>query len=384
MVIQLPILWATLLYIIGIVMGGFFPSQIYIMLMLAILAGIAFFRKREHLTDLLTACFWLMFGAARICMPNIPDNTLYDNMIHNIQKKAKEANTELIHRLEETGLEGESLAISSALLLGNKQSLEWDTKHAFALVGASHLLALSGMHLGILYGLLYFFFIHRMRYSRWKWLTLLPTLLCIWGYAFLAGLPISLVRASIMLSFITIASLSQSQHSSLHILALSALLILIYAPEELFSISFQLSFVATFFILVLYRPVANAFYHKTRNYVLWIFVMSLIAQLGTMPLTIYYFHSLPLLGSVISVVLVPLTTIVIYSGVLTLLVPCSFFASVLSWLIRGEMYIIDVTGKIPYTTVNDLYPEWWQIALMYALLLCLTFRAIAYLDQKEP
>ena len=370
MSIRQPIIWATLLYIIGILLGNFFSSILFLYISVALLATGTMLRKKTHIADALLFAFWITLGMARIAMDNPEhNNTCYEA----IYRKAQEQNHKLTERLQDSGLDKKALSISSALLLGQKAELGKETRKSYAQVGASHLLALSGMHLGIIYGLMYMLFIRRIRYSDWKWFCLPPILLLIWGYAFIAGMPVSLVRASIMFSLATIATLAQADTPPLHILSLSALIILLFTPTALFQIGFQLSFIAVFFILALYLPLRERL--GLRNKIADLLLLSAIAQLGTAPLSIYYFHTLPLLGAFVSIILIPLTTVIIYLGLLVLLIPIGCNTWLLNTAIALQDWIVRKVGSIPYTTITELYPTWWQILLVYMLLLCIIARS---------
>ena len=104
-------------------------------------------------------------------------------------------------------------------------------------------------------------------------------------------------------------------------------------------------------------------------------MLSVVAQLGTAPLSIYYFHTLPLTGAIVSVILIPLTTIIIYLGLLTLLIPIECIAWLLTIVIKTQDWIVESLASIPYTTITGLYPTWWQVLLVYLLLLCIIVRS---------
>ena len=371
MIIRQPLIWATPLYIIGILLGNLLSSIFFLYASVAILVAGMLLRKKTFVADALLFAFWITLGMARIGMEKeMPsENQLYKVVC----LKARQQQEAMTERLRDAGLDEESLSISSALLLGQKSGLAKETRKKYAQVGASHLLALSGMHLGIIYGILYMLFIRRIRFSEWKWFWLPPILLTIWGYAFIAGMPISLVRASIMFSLATIATFAQNDTPPLHILALSALTILLFKPSALFGISFQLSFLAVFFIIVLYQPLREII--RLRNVITDTLMLSVVAQLGTAPLSIYYFHTLPLTGAIVSVILIPLTTIIIYLGLLTLLIPIECIAWLLTIVIKTQNWIVESLASIPYTTITGLYPTWWQVLLVYLLLLCIIARS---------
>lgn len=367
MIIRQPLIWATPLYIIGILLGNLLSSIFFLYASVAILVASMLLRRKTFIADILLFVFWVTLGMARIEMEKEwPSENKYYEAICQKAQQQQEAMTE---RLRDAGLDEESLSISSALLLGQKSGLDKETRKKYAQVGASHLLALSGMHLGIIYGILYMLFIRRIRFSEWKWFWLPRILLTIWGYAFIAGMPISLVRASIMFSLATIATFAQNDTPPLHILALSALTILLFKPSALFGVSFQLSFLAVFFIIVLYQPLREIIIR--RNVIIDMLMLSVVAQLGTAPLSIYYFHTFPLTGAIVSVILIPLTTIIIYLGLLLLLIPIKCIAWLLTIVIRTQDWIVDTVANIPFTTITNLYPAWWQVLLVYLLLLCL-------------
>ena len=371
MIIRQPLIWATPLYIIGILLGNLLSSIFFLYASVAILVAGMLLRKKTFVADALLFAFWITLGMARIGMEKeMSSENQYYKVICQKARQQQEAMTE---RLRDAGLDEESLSISSALLLGQKSGLAKETRKKYAQVGASHLLALSGMHLGIIYGILYMLFIRRIRFSEWKWFWLPPILLTIWGYAFIAGMPISLVRASIMFTLATIATFAQNDTPPLHILALSALTILLFKPSALFGISFQLSFLAVFFIIILYQPLREII--RLRNVITDTLMLSVVAQLGTAPLSIYYFHMLPLTGAIVSVILIPLTTIIIYLGLLTLLIPIECIAWLLTIVIKTQDWIVESLASIPYTTITGLYPTWWQVLLVYLLLLCIIARS---------
>lgn len=379
MIIRQPLIWATPLYIIGIVLGNSFSSIYFIYASVALLVLSMLLRKRTYIADALLFSFWITLGMGRIGMEKeMPsENQNYKAVF----QKAQDQQETLTRRLHDAGLSEESLPTSSALLLGNKTGLSKETRRKYAQVGASHLLALSGMHLGIIYGIMYLLFVRRIRYSEWKWFWLPPILLVIWGYAFVAGMPISLVRACIMFSLATIATLAQDDTPPLHILAVSALTILLFKPDALFEIGFQLSFVAVFFILTLYQPIKEKL--GIRNKVAKLLLLSIVAQLGTAPLSIYYFHTLPLTGAIVSVVLIPLTTIIIYLGLLVLVIPAGCLAWLLTIAIKVQNRIVDSVADIPYTTISNLHPAWWQVLLVYLLLLCIIARSHIFWNRED-
>lgn len=368
MMIQQPILWATLCFIGGILLGHYVPSWIYLFFSTATLLLLTILRHRKHTFMLLAMAFWFALGGARTNLP------LSHTSMQTIKERTGPVREKIIARLTESGINDESISLSSALLTGDKDLLGKDMRKAYSRAGASHLLALSGMHLGIIYGLIYMLLLRWMRFSRWKWHMLPIVLLCLWGYALVAGLPFSLLRATIMLSVFTIGTLAQYRQPSLHTLSLSALCILLISPMALFDIGFQLSFTAVFFIIVLY-PTLNVFFKEKRLQWIWEMLgVSFAAQLGTAPLCMYYFHILPYTGFILSLFVVPITMVIIYMGMITLICPWQGFGFILEYCIKAQVWCVNIWGNIPYTVVENLHPKWWQVCILYVLFLVFSLR----------
>lgn len=365
MSIRQPVIWATLLYITGLLLGNIFSGNLFLYLSVALLGAATLLKSKTRLADAMLLLFWITLGMARMGAASQEQGYHYNRLT---DRKAQLLNRQLAERLQQAGLDKEAMEVGSALLLGQKDGLSREIRQQYANAGASHLLALSGMHLGIIYGLLYIVLIRRIRYSEWKWFCLPPVLLTIWGYALLAGMPVSLVRASIMFTLATIATLAQTDTPPLHILALTALVILLFTPEALMQPGFQLSFTSVFFILTLYLPIKDRL--GIKNKAADLLLLSAIAQLGTAPLSIWYFHSLPLLGALVSIVLIPLTTLIIYLGLLILTIPIGYLATLMNAVISLQDWVVRTAGSIPHSTITDLYPAWWQVLLVYLLLLC--------------
>ena len=195
----------------------------------------------------------------------------------------------------------------------------------------------------------------------------------------LAGLPLSLVRAAVMCTAVMTATLAQRSLAPMHALALSALGILLVSPSSLLSISFQLSFLAVFFIMIiLARPAGTP---SALMRVRQAAAVSGAAWLGTAPLAAYYFHTMPLLSIPLSMLLIPLTTVIVYLSIATLVLPVPLLATCLSALIGLQNHIVTLCANLPGAVVRGLHPTWWHIALAYVLLLAAITRRNA---QRRP
>lgn len=365
MLIQHPMFWCAVMLIAGTAWGVYLPLPYYLPLLTVVVISSTLLRRLGHWHDVLTLLTWLLIGCSRASISYGEGEA--PQWQQTVFQKAKTVQSSLTTRLSKSGVSSHTLALTQALVVGKKDELSQETHQAYRQVGASHLLALSGMHLGIIYSLLYFFLVRWVRHSRWRWYFLPLILFSLWGYTLVAGMPVSLVRAALMLSVITITTLMQYRTDPLHPLALSAIIILLVEPAQVFSISFQLSYAAVLFLLLLWAPVNELF--PQQNWVIKLFVVSCIATLGTMPLTLYYFHQLPLLGPLLSLILIPLTTLIIWMTLATILLPVAPFGWTLNLMVSLQEKILTYAGNIPHTTITDIYPDKLGITLIYAAML---------------
>ena len=369
MIVQHPLLWCIVFLASGIAVGLYFPLPYYLPLLAALVILCTLLRKSCHWHDVLTLLVWFLLGCSRASIAPANEEPAWQS---NIRQEAKQIQTTLVSRLQKAGLSPSTLALTSALTIGEKSGLQYETKEAYRKVGAAHLLALSGMHLGIIYGFLYLVFISWVRHNQWRWFSLPIILLSLWGYALIAGMPVSLVRAAIMLSIFTVISLMGYNTDPLHPLVLSAIIILLIAPSDLLSVSFQLSFSAVFFILALWGPIRDRFYKLP--WAVRLLAVSFVATLGTMPLVCYYFHRLPLLSPLLSLVLIPATTLIIYLTLLVMAFPIAPFGRVLNGVEAFQQSVIDWAGNIPGSTLNDIHPSLASVVLIYLALLLAIIR----------
>ena len=366
-----PLWWSLILLSVGITIGFSYPSFWFlpaaIIVLITATTG-AILRKNN---GWLLLAFWFTLGAAQSSMESLfplPSMPVWE-AVHD---KAEMQRNLLEKRLQESGLQDESLSLGAALLLGKRDGISRELRQAYSESGAAHLLALSGLHLGILYGLLHLLIIRRIRFSQWKWFALPPLLLLLWGYVILTGMPLSLVRAAVMCTVVMIATLSQRATEPLHALSVSAMGILLVSPSSLLSISFQLSFSAVFFILAICSSPNTKPNFISR--ILQSVKVSAAAWMGTAPLAAYYFHTIPLLSIPISLILIPITTVIVYLSAVTLLVPHPFLGSCLSALISLQNKAVTLGASIPGASIGALQPKVWQIVLVYALFLMVIIR----------
>lgn len=276
------------------------------------------------------------------------------------------------------------LSVLAALTLGDKSLITSDTQQLFSNTGTSHVLALSGLHIGILISLFNMLLLKRLRRGWWRWTANLFLLAMLWGFAFLVGAPISLLRAVLMFSFMQMSQCLQRTHStSLNNLTFAALLLLVIDPFTLFDVSFQLSFVAVFFIictndyvlkryrLPLWRDSITDYYlikketyknpYHYFRYVrlpLWrkkmikhsylflrstlvpFICISVSAQWGTAPLVLYYFHTFAPYAWLANFVVIPAAYVLLSLSLVFLLFPFVALQTALAKAIAATLHVL--------------------------------------------
>jgi competence protein ComEC len=188
--------------------------------------------------------------------------------------------------------EASSLAI--ALSLGDKGGLSQETRENFSNAGAMHVLAVSGLHVGILLGIVQWIFF-QVKLLRRRNTYIIAALMILWFFALLTGLAPSVFRATLMFSVLGIGQLIGKRFFSLNGLLVSAFILLMLDAKMLFDIGFQLSYLALLGITFFFQPISNLFYIKNKwLHKLWEgTALGLAAQIGTIPVSLYYFHQFP-------------------------------------------------------------------------------------------
>lgn len=278
----------------------------------------------------------------------------------------------------------EEAAIAAAMSLGDKRSLDAAQRQSFSATGVSHVLALSGLHLGILFSLYSLLFVNRLPSRRGRVFASLVGVALLWGFALLVSFPLSLVRATVMFTLWQLSVVLYGERSSLNNLALAALLILLFSPASLFDIGFQLSFTSVFFILLLTPHIPRPrWLRRSRLLALlygWLTV-SIVAQIGTGPLVAYYFHTIPVVGQLGNLLAIPLAYVILGLALFFFLIPGfqGLTATLLGWCIRFLTGAVGWMSAWPYSHIKA-YPHWAEVMACYVLLLAL----LVYLIHRPP
>lgn len=210
--------------------------------------------------------------------------------------------------------------LAKALLLGHKEELTPETKQHFARAGLSHIMAVSGLHVGFIVAPFWILIPYFWGSNKGKWLGLLLLTFLLTGYAGLTGFSSSVCRASLMAWLLTYGKLFHKVRDSINLTAVAAIILLIISPKQLFDVGFQLSFGAVFIILLL-MPEAKKLiplkyrYRKAGSF-FTIILVSIVVQVGLFPILIYYFEEFSIIGPVANALVVPVLSITVPAGLL--------------------------------------------------------------------
>jgi competence protein ComEC len=275
-----------------------------------------------------------------------------------------------------SGLQSNNLFIASALTFGYKNDLNTFVKNIFSRTGAMHVLAVSGLHVGIIF-LIVNSIISLLKIPfRYDWLGHFFILLIIWSYALITGLSPSILRATTMMSFFIIARVFNKHTSIYNVLFSSVFFLLFVNPFLIIDVGFQLSILAVFGILFFYPKIYNLI--NVKHYILkkiWaISSVSLAAQLTTFPISIFYFHQFPNLFLLSNIFVIPLVFILLIVGLFTIVL--SFNNSILilwgklfSFLLSVLMSFLTTIESISFSTTKGLFISAEETLLAYLAIL---------------
>ncbi len=222
--------------------------------------------------------------------------------------------------LKKNGFSGNELGVINALLLGQRQDISKELLESYAGAGAIHILAVSGLHVGIILLILNFLFSPISRVKNGKLIKLILVVSFLWIFAFIAGLSPSVVRAVTMFTAVAIGMQFKRPTNIYNTLIISMFVLLLFNPYFLFEVGFQLSYIAVFAIVWIQPLLYNIFSIKIKllDFFWKIFTVSVAAQIGVLPLSLYYFHQFPSLFFISNLLIIPILGIILGVGILVI------------------------------------------------------------------
>ncbi len=227
----------------------------------------------------------------------------------------------LIKKLKKKNFGIEELGVIQALLLGQRNQISEQTYDDYKNAGAVHILAVSGLHIGILLLLLQFLLKPLEFLPKGKTIKLIVIIALLWAFAFIAGLSASIVRAVTMFCFVAYAMYLNRPTNTFNVIALSLFFILLIKPLFLFQVGFQMSYLAVIAIVWIYPKLQQFWYpkHILLRKAWQLVTVSGAAQLGVLPISLFYFHQFPSLFFISNLIVIPFMAIILGTGILVLL-----------------------------------------------------------------
>lgn len=323
--------------------------------------------------------------AAYLEKKDVFDQLYLENQNYKVISKQENLNfllertrNKVVAFFENENIPTERINIIKALFLGQRQNIEQETLDSYSKSGAIHILAISGLHIGIL---LYFFKallkpIERIRYGS----IITPVLLIVilWTFAMLSGLSASVVRAVTMFTFVSIGMYMNRETNIYNTLGSSILILLLFKPNFIFDVGFQLSYCAVFSIVTI-QPLLSKWWHpknKIVGYFYDILTVSIAAQIGVLPLSIYYFHQFPGLFFVTNLVIIPLLTVILITGMVSILLSAigiyfSLSVEFLSGLIGFMNDYVSLVSSFEQFIVKDIPFNYYILISSLLAIICI-------------
>lgn len=301
----------------------------------------------------------------------------------------RSARDRLLSHNEKHNMSESAYAVVAAMTMGDRSGLTRELRQSYAASGASHVLALSGLHLGVIYGLLSLIFVHR----RMRVLGQVLAMVAIWAYAALVGMPPSVLRSATMLTIFAFVVLTGRRQVSLNTLAFAAVVQLVVSPLSLWDVGFQMSFLAVLGIVMLNMRLGNvetpACIGRWRviGWVWSLVKVSLAAQIAVAPLSMYYFGTFPCYFLLTNLVAIPLATIIVYTSIVMYALGfCAWMQGVVAtfvgWMATLMNTSLGFIASLPGACMYGIHINARQVWLMYALLL-VAYAMSFYIERRN-
>jgi competence protein ComEC len=304
----------------------------------------------------------------KVAGQEVPSKLKY--LAGKLRTRAKKTIGHYIDQKERSG-------IASAMLIGDRSGMDVEIREAYAHTGAMHVLAISGLHVGILYGLLSLLLAPLKKHRMGKALFTFIILIILWSYAFIVGASPSVMRAVVMFSLIAIGQVFFRTPNIFNTIAFSAFFLLILDPFQLYEVGFQLSYLAVLGIVLMYRNINSWITAKYRIVnTLWsITSVAIAAQLMTFPIALFYFHNFPNLFFLSNLIVIPGAMVIVISGISLLFISIFSAGIIPATLGKFISFTIGVMNSgvsfiesIPFSSTSDLFLSLHMVILIYLLI----------------
>lgn len=294
---------------------------------------------------------------------------------YDLEAQAEYVRIELLNRFKRANISGDEFSLVSALTLGSTNLLTSATKKQFAISGVSHILSVSGLHIGAIYAVLELLLSFFNRFNGLRIPKQILIIVLLWCYAFLTGLSPSVIRSALMFSLLVLGRCLHRKPQTVNTVLFSAFLLLLWKPSFLFDLSFELSYCAVLSIVLAHARMKALFDPSSRaiRYFWEMICLSTVAQLGTSPLTIYYFHQFPNYFLLNNLVAVPVSALIIYlAAALLAMSDIPVLGGLLSWSLNECLRLfkkfVEIMSDLPFALTQNIEMEGYQVIALYALM----------------
>lgn len=307
---------------------------------------------------------------------------------HPLKALAHRIQQRLANMFAQSGMAGDELEIVKAILLGDDDTMEPELKASYAAAGVSHILCVSGMHVGVIFMILNFLLRPLDLFRGARSLKALLILLVIWLYAHITGLSPSVTRSATMFTFVTIGQLIQRNTNVFHSLLASLWILLVINPLLLFELGFQLSYLAVGGIVLLQPLLAGIYECRTRmgSYFWGLVTVSVAAQISTFPISAHYFGQFPNYFLLSNMSVIMLSFVVMMTGILLLCVSFvplvgGYVTVLLTWEIRIMNGIVTFVEQLPGAVTRGIEVPPIQLLLLYMVII-MAYWSIRYRKKR--
>lgn len=305
---------------------------------------------------------------------------------HSLKTLALHARENLLAHYRKYEIRNQEFAVLAALTLGEKSYLSSETKSSFTSSGAMHVLAVSGLHVGIIFVVISTLLKLLGKGKRSRLIKLALVLSLLWGYAFITGLSPSVLRACTMFSFMAIGDSLNRKTNIYNTLAVSAFVLIIVNPNIIGEVGFQLSYAAVASIVFFQPKISALFKPKNRltKYLWDLFAVSFAAQIGTFPISIFYFHQFPVYFWMSNFVVIPAAGILLYSAMLffaTWFIP--YMPQVLAFILMKTTGVMNAAISMIEALPGSLIQNIWIDKITLTILILLVISLTMLIENKQ-
>lgn len=330
------------------------------------------------------------FDYKRYALHNRITHTVYLTEKDYVLSSPKQRNSlnRLLYAIREYGLQTlkkyipgkKEQGLAEALLIGYKDDLDPELLQSYTNTGVVHVIAVSGMHLALIFWLLNLLFRPLLKRKKMAWLHPVLIIFVLWLFTLITGGAASIVRAAVMFTVILLGTSFNRKASVYNTLAASAFLLLCYNPYWLWDVGFQLSYAAVLGIVVFYRPIYNFLYFKNKllDGAWQLLAVSFAAQILTTPIVLYHFHQFPVYFLITNLLIVPISSLVLIGELILIIIsPVHFIADALGRILSATIWwmngVIEQLEKFPYAVIDRIQIDLLQMLLLFILIAGMVF-----------